>query len=47
MKIVIIAKALSIGTMHDARAIIKILRDFSFPKIRTICDTSQFVGSKA
>jgi hypothetical protein len=36
MKIVIMVKALSMGIMHDVSAIIKILSDCSFPKIRTI-----------
>ena len=37
MKIVMMVKALSIGTMHDVRAIIKTLKNCSFAKILTTC----------
>ncbi len=41
MKMVIMAKVLKAGTMHDARAMTSTRSDCTLPKIRTTCVRAQ------
>ena len=47
MEMVIMVKALSIGAMHEVSAMIRTLKNCSFPKIRTTCPPELRVSPSA